>query len=167
MSDHDPRQPWEPNPRAMGNWRAMFEQPRGAGPSPTQPVPNDLGSEDAVSGVDLREYRPWIVQRARTRPVMMLELRRYDARAGLWRGWAFPYHCVVGIEFIGDRLLSLDLGARQFVIEGRGLDELARHIRLGSAESIVEHADRLWSKPESGGLVTAIKLVLADPAPSP
>lgn len=42
---------------------------------------------------------------------------------------AYPHLIVV--EYIGDKMLSLDFGIRQFMLEGRGLCELAERLQLG------------------------------------
>jgi hypothetical protein len=40
---------------------------------------------------------------------------------------AYPHLIVV--EYIGGKMLSLDFGTRHFIIEARGLYELARHLQ--------------------------------------
>lgn len=171
MSTHQ-SQGWEPDPRKMGNWRSMFEQPRRDGQPPGSPEPAvhgpaspDAGLDDAESDIDLRQYRPWILQRGRSRPPMMLELRRYDARAGHWQGWSMPYPNLYAVEFMGDRMLSLDFGVRQFVIEGRGLDVLAGHLSLGRVQRVVEYAAATWPHEPQGPVVSAIRRAGAQNAP--
>lgn len=165
MSTH-PSQGWEPDPRKMGNWRSMFEQPRRDGQPPGSPepaahgpAPQDTEMNDASPEIDLREYRPWTLQRGRSRPPMMLELRRYDARAGLWQSWAMSYPSLYAVETLGDRMLSLDFGSRLFVIEGAGLVELARRIQQGMAVAIQEYAAPVWPDRPPGAIVTAIRRV--------
>lgn len=56
-------------------------------------------------------------------------------------------------------MLSLDFGERQFVIEGHGLDELARHFQQGTVIKIVEYAPAIWPTRADGPVVTAIRKV--------
>jgi hypothetical protein len=95
----------------------------------------------------------------------MLELRRYDARAGLWQGWSMPYPNLYAVEFMGDRMLSLDFGVRQFVIEGRGLDVLARHLSLGGVQRVIEYAAATWPEQPQGPMVSAIRRAGAQASP--
>lgn len=170
MTEQNPG--WEPDPRRMGNWRAMFEQPRrdGEPPGPPGPLPadtttyDDTALDDAAEG-DAREYRPWILQRGRSRPAMMLGLRRFDPRAGFWQGWGMPYPSLYAVEYMGDRMLSLDFGSRQFVIEGDGLMPLARYIKQGAVAVIQEYAAPVWPERPEGPIVTAIRRVGADGTP--
>ncbi|EQB16949.1 hypothetical protein [Sphingobium lactosutens] len=165
MSDRNPNG-WEP--KNMGNWQAMFEQPRRDGQPPGQSAPPPPAQDDAPGeddrAPDFTDYRPWIVQRVRSRPALMLELRRYEPRSGLWQGWAMPYHGLYAVEYVGARMLSLDFGARQFVIEGRGLDALARHIQQGTVETVLEYAPQVWAAQPVGAMVAAIKEVRAQDA---
>lgn len=154
---------WEP--QGLGkNWRAMFEQPRPPDAPPEPAVPPSIGDasgEDDSAVLDLTEYRPWILQRARTRPALMLELRRYEPRSGQWTGWAMAYHGLNAVDFVGGRMLALDFGARQYIIEGSGLDALARHIQQGTVLGIIEHHTALWPRPVDDAVVTAIRRVEA------
>ena len=163
---------WEPDPRRMGNWRSMFEQPRRDGqppgatyPSPAAP-PDDSDLRETEQETDQREYHPWILQRGRSRPAMMLSLRRFDLRSGMWQGWGLPYPSLHAVEYMGDRMLSLDFGARQFVIEGRGLMELARHIEQGAVVSIQEYAEPVWAYRPEGPIVAAIQRAGIEGPPS-
>lgn len=161
MTEHNPHS-WEPDPRKVGNWRAMFEPPRNGeppGPSAAAPAYDDTLPADDAADLDPKQYRPWLLQRGRSRPAMMLELRRYEPRSGLWQGWAMSYHGLHGVDFIGDRMLSLDFGSRQFVVEGRGLDTLARHLALGTVQGITEYAASIWPGRPEGPVVTAIRRV--------
>lgn len=167
-----PRQPFQPPPFPA-------EPPPGGAPRPgidAAPLVDPFGGEGALSPrtpavppddddgreLDLTVYRPWIIQRVRSRPAMMLDLRRFDARSGLWSGCAVAYPCLVAIQYTGDKLLSLDFGARQFMIEGQGLDELLRHIQQGCVTAVQEYAPQLWPERPSGAMVAAIRL-LTDP----
>ncbi|MEQ6335673.1 hypothetical protein [Sphingobium sp. MK2] len=156
---------WEPDPRRVGNWRAMFEQPRRDGEPPgpaaaSAPLREEPADEEGRA-LDLTEYKPWIIQRARSQPALMLECRKFEPRARIWTGWAMAYHSLYAVEFIGDRMLSLDFGTRQFAIEGHGLDELVRHIQQGTALGVIEYAAELWPGVKASPLVTAIRRVEA------
>ena len=153
------------------SWRRMFElQGRGVGRPPTgAPPPGrspEPSFEEEASPVDLSDYSPWTIQRGRSRPAMMLQLRRLEPKSGLWTGWGLSYPHLVALEYTGDRLLSLDFGSRQFMIEGRGLDELARHIQQGVVLSVQEYAPSIWPGRPEGQFITSIRQ-LGDPARSP
>ena len=159
-----------------GNWRDMFEQgrsgARGIG-APQQPPhmpppqsslphgePNGHASapyeDDGALALDLSVYRPWVLQRGRGRPSMLLELRRYEPKSGLWIGWQIAYPHLIAVEYIGDKMLSLDFGTRQFMIEGHGLDQLARHLQQGAVQTVVEYSDRVWGQRPEGAVVQRI-----------
>lgn len=124
------------------------------------PSPGDNAGEAAAAlALDTRDYRPWIVQRGRSRPTLMLELRRYEPRSSLWSSWAMAYPSLYALDQTGDRLLSLDFGNRHFVIEGHGLDQLAQHIQQGSALAVIEHSAALWATRPDGPCVTAIRRI--------
>lgn len=160
MTDHRHTNSWEPDPRQVStNWQSMFDTRR-AGPATEQPaappqIEDDLAEPDAAH-FDLTEYKPWVLQRARTRPALMLELRRYEARSGLWQGWAMPYHNLYAVEYVGDRMLTLDFGARQFMVEGRDLDYLGRYLRQGTVLTINEYSSSLWPAFTDKPAVTSI-----------
>lgn len=161
---------WEPDPRQVGkNWRDMFRDPQRDGQPPSQaaqpPTTRDELPDEDGGALDLTEYKPWIVQRVRSRPALMLELRRYEPRSGLWSGWAMPYHSLYAVEYVGDRLLSLDWNARRFVIEGKGLEALARHIQRGTVETVLEYAPHVWAAQPVGSMVVAIREVKVQDAP--
>jgi hypothetical protein len=159
------------------NWREMFEQGRsgngrgvernmgGAVPpmqqgnyAPTHaPAPQqDEPDDDDAPALDLSTYRPWTLQRGQGRPSMLLDLRRYEPKSGLWIGWQMAYPHLIAVEYIGDKMLSLDFGTRQFMIEGRGLDELARHLQQGSVVSVVEFNERVWGVAGQGPIIDRI-----------
>ncbi len=165
---HDTSRGWEPDPQKTGNWRAALMQDRGApigSPSPAAQgeAPQAQAPHADVSAPDPGQYKPWIMQRARTAPALMLEFRRYEPRSGLWTGWAIAYPHLVALEYTGDKLLSLDFGARQIVVEGRGLDELARHIQQGTVLAIQEYALAIWPSAHDGPSVSAIRNVKTAP----
>lgn len=107
---------------------------------------------------DTNEYRPWVLQRG-ARPVLMLHLRRHDPKSGLWMGWELSYPNLVEVGYTGDRLLSLDFGSRQFMLEGAGLDELALHLQNGNVLMVQEHTASMWPGQMVGACVTAIRRI--------
>jgi len=120
--------------------------------------PEEVSEEAALAlGADTGEYHPWILQRGRSRPAIMLDLRRYEPRSALWCGWAVAYPQLVAVEYTGDRMVSLDFGGRVFMLEGRGLDELVRHLQQGTVLTVQEYAASLWPVRPSGPMVTAIR----------
>jgi hypothetical protein len=132
----------------------------GSGHRQSPPSPEEITDEAALALVqDATDYRPWILQRGRSSPVMMLHLRRYDPRSRLWQGWQIAYPHLIAADYTGDTLLSLDFGTRQFVIEGRGLDELARHLQTGSVLMVQEYAASQWPTKPQDVMVASIKLV--------
>ena len=155
---------------AHGKWSERFEQGRPALASvPTQsPAPASIGGdereEDSLA-LDLSVYRPWVIQRGRSRPAVLLDLRRYDAKSGMWMGWQMAYPHLVAAEYVGDRMLSLDFGTRQFMIEGRGLDALARHLQQGTVLAIQEYSEKVWPTSSPDGSVTRISKIEPDGAP--
>jgi hypothetical protein len=150
------------------NWRDRFEQPRqpahpvaGMPPEAQAHPPND---DDGLE-LDPQEYSPWVLQRGRSRPALMLHLRRYEPKAGLWMGWQLSYPHLIAVEYVGDRSLSLDFGKRQFVIEGKGLIELARRIQDGSVVAIQEYAASVWPERSGEAVVTGIKRPICNNSP--
>lgn len=148
------------------HWRDMLnQQGRGARqvggdtPPPQPPRPPIEPEREEPLELDMAEYRPWILQRGRTRPAALLDLRWHDARAGLWLGCAIAYPQLAAVEYIGDKMLSLDCGKRQFVIEGEGLGELVRRIQDGSVIAIQEYAAAVWPQRPAGSVVTSVKRV--------
>ncbi len=150
-----------------GQWREMFEPSRGARPAGAPPpsmVPEE--PEGDALPLDTTVYRPWIVQRVRARPSMLLDLRSFDARSGMWMGTAVAYPHLIAVEYVGDRMISLDFGLRQYVVQGRGLDELVRLVQEASVLAIQEYSDKVWATLPSGPVVTAIRRAgMDDPPP--
>jgi hypothetical protein len=150
------------------NWRDMFEPSRNTGrgigrdgisaPPSSQPEREALPVDDGLD-IDTTDYKPWVLQRGRGRPVMMLHLRRFDPKSGLWIGWQLAYPHLVAVEYIGDKMLSLDFGTRQFMIEGTGLGELARHLQSGSVLMVQEYCEKVWPVRFSGPIVTSVKKI--------
>ncbi len=150
----------QPQGRALGGYDDGFDpRQRQAGAAMSRPplTPEEITDEAAMAlALDAPEYKPWVLQRGRGRPAMMLHLRRYEPKSGLWVGWQIAYPHLVAVEYTGDRILSLDFGARQFMIEGNGLHELARHLQLGSVLMVQEYAQNLWPTCQQGALVQSI-----------
>jgi hypothetical protein len=120
-------------------------------------TPEEITDEAAMAlALDAPEYKPWVLQRGRSRPAMMLHLRRFEPKSGLWCGWQIAYPHLVAVEYTGDKMLSLDFGARQFVIEGDNLSELARHLQNGSVLMVQEYSQNLWPICQQGALVKSI-----------
>jgi hypothetical protein len=164
------------------NWRGMFErggtvQPQTPRGKPTPPPGFDDGYQHPPSAsggraplthaditdeatmalaLDAPEYKPWVLQHGSGRPAMMLHLRRFEPKSGLWVGWQLAYPHLVAVEYIGDKMLSLDFGTRQFVIEGTGLQELARHLQSGSVLMVQEYSPHIWQARPLDGLIDTI-----------
>jgi hypothetical protein len=163
------------------NWRDMFERGRSeqpqdsARPSPearapgpsadrhTPPqdaapiAPEDITAEAAMAlADDTHDYRPWTVQRGRMRPAIMLHLRRFEPRSGLWMGWQLAYPHLIAVEYTGDRMVSLDFGSRQFAVTGNGLGELVGHLQTGNVLTITEYSKALWPTSPAQARVDAI-----------
>jgi hypothetical protein len=154
-----------------GNWRDRFEPQRdiggsamGAPPPMSAQRPPDAELDDDGPALDIAHYRPWTLQRGRSRPVMMLDMKRYDERSGFWTGWAVSYPHLIALQYTGDRLLSLDFGARQFIIEGDGLGELARHLQQGAVLTIHEYASSIWPTFNKDSCVRMIRQITAGDA---
>jgi hypothetical protein len=158
------RDAFEPNRKGGGFAASLRPDPastpphgmgRAATAAPQQPRGEEPPIDDGLD-LDMAEYKPWVLQRGRSRPVMMLHLRRYEPKSGLWMGWQIAYPHLVAVEYIGDKMLSLDFGQRQFVIEGTGLDELARHLQSGSVLMVQEYAPKVWAERPDGAMVARI-----------
>jgi hypothetical protein len=113
--------------------------------------------EDEPLALDPGHYRPWVLQRGRSRPAMLLDLRRYEPRSGMWTGWALSYPSLVAAEYVGERMLSLDFGERQFMIEGDGLSDLMAQLQLGTVISVQEYSAAVWPNRPAGPHVTSIR----------
>lgn len=113
------------------------------------------GEPDIAPPPDPREYKPWILQRG-GRPAMFLDLRRFEPKTGDLIGTQMSYPHLIAIDYIGDRMVSLDFGARQFVVEGTGLSELPGRLQQGMVLAIQEFSSILWKSPTAERLVTRI-----------
>jgi hypothetical protein len=140
-----------------GNWRDRFEQGRDGRPAPPPPPVAEIEEESIAP--DLSVYRPWIIQRGRTRPALLLNLRKFDPKSGFWIGWQAAYPHLVAADYVGERMLSLDFGARQFVIEGTDLSELLRHLQQGTVLAIQEYSSAIWPRDPAGPFVQLIMKV--------
>ena len=155
----------DPNP---SNWRGMFEQGRNHGrsmgrdgmsaPQPPPPERDEPPTDDALD-LDLAHYQLWVLQRGRARPAMMLHLRRFEPKSGLWIGWEIAYPHLIAVEYIGDKMLSLDFGTRQLMLQGHGLDELAARLQQGTVLMVQEYCDKVWPTRAAGGVITSITKV--------
>lgn len=139
----------------------VYDDGHDAALSGTPPLsPEAINDEAAMAlALDAPDYRPWIIQRGRTRPSLMLHLRRYDPRSRQWSGWAVAYPHLVAVEYTGDSLLSLDFGTRQFMLEGHKLGELIDHLQSGHVLCIQEYAPALWPAPPVGARIAEIRMV--------
>jgi hypothetical protein len=144
-----------------GNWRDRFEQGRGE-QHPVPPPPLIEDEEDLIQPGAI-PYRPWIIQRGRTRPALLLNLRKFDPKSGMLIGWQASYPYLISADYVGERMLSLDFGRRQFVIQGTDLTELLRHLQQGTVLAIQEYAAQVWPQLPPGPVVTAIAKVERQP----
>lgn len=140
---------------------------RGGLASAPAPLHRDEPSDDDEREIDLTDYQPWVLQRGRNRPALMLNLRRFDAKAAMWTGWAIAYPQLAAVEYVGDRMLSLDFGLRKFVLEGEGLGELVNRLQQGGVLAIQEYCDRVWPSRPAGAFVSAIRLAAVAPGSPP
>ena len=140
-----------------GNWRDKFEQGHEGRPIPAALPP--IEDEDVSIAPDPVVYRPWIIQRGRSRPALLLNLRKFDLRSGLLVGFQASYPYLVSADYVGERMLSLDFGRRQFVIQGSDLSELLRHLQQGTVLAIQEYSAQVWPQLPPGPVVTAIDKV--------
>ncbi len=138
---------------------AAHARANGDMPHPPQ-TPEDITDEAAMAlAGDTAEYMPWVLQRGSARPMMMLHLRRFEPKSGLWCGWEIAYPHLIAVEYTGDKMLSLDFGTRQFMLQGHGLDELAARLQQGTVLMVQEYCDRVWPTRGAGGVVNSITLI--------
>jgi hypothetical protein len=131
---------------------------RANGDMPQPPLtPEEVTDEAAMAlAGDTAEYAPWVLQRGGSRPAMMLHLRRFEPKSGLWIGWEIAYPHLIAVEYTGDKMLSLDFGTRQFMLQGSGLDELAARLQQGTVLMVQEYCDKVWPQRPAGGVITSI-----------
>lgn len=131
---------------------------RANGDMPHKPLtPEDITDEAAMAlAGDTAEYAPWVLQRGGSRPAMMLHLRRFEPKSGLWCGWEIAYPHLIAVEYTGDKMLSLDFGTRQFMLQGHGLDELVARLQQGTVLMVQEYCDKVWPARGAGGVVNSI-----------
>lgn len=137
-------------------WQDMF-QPHGGGSHPGVPSSDRSDGLEDEPGLIPAHYRPWVLQRVKSRPAMMMHLRRFEARSGLWMGWALSYPNLVAAEYTGDRMLSLDFGARQFMVQGVGLDQLIAPLQQGVVIALYEHTTSVWPGASAGPVISSIR----------
>lgn len=111
---------------------------------------------------DRQEYRPWIIQRGRSRPALLLNLRRYDPRSGLLIGWQASYPHLVAADYVGERMVMLGFGTRHFVIEGNELGKLIHHLQQGTVLAVQEYSATVWPNNPAGPVVTQIVKIEAE-----
>ena len=133
-------------------------QPPPDGDADRSPLSSEEVADEAAMALalDATEYKPWVLQRGRSRPAMMLHLRRFEPKSGLWMGWQMSYPHLIAVEYVGDKMLSLDFGTRQFVIEGRGLQDLAQPLQRGAVLAIQEYSTDHWNSIDLANVVTSI-----------
>ncbi len=165
---------------STSHWRQMFERDgKPSTGSSTRPVhtapstsyddgyraaaqdaslsPHEITDEAAMALAEAtQEYRPWVLKRA-ARPAMLLHLRRYNSKSRQWIGSLESYPHLIAAEYIGDRMLSLDFGARHFVIEGTGLHELIAHLQMANVQMVQEYAPGVWGPNSPPVFVSAIR----------
>jgi hypothetical protein len=150
--------------RPLGGYDDGFDpaQRQAGGEMPRPPLtPEEITDEAAMAlALDTAEYKPWVLQRGRGRPAMMLHLRRFEPKSGLWVGWQLAYPHLVAVEYTGDRMLSLDFGTRHFIVEGNGLHELARHLQSGSVLMVQEYSSEVWGGCQRDPTIAAIRSVV-------
>ena len=135
---------------------AMRAQANGTMPQPPL-TPEDIIDEATMAlGRDMVEYTPWVLQRGGSRPAMMLHLRRFEPKSGFWCGWEIAYPHLIAVEYTGDKMLSLDFGTRQFMLQGLGLDELVARLQQNSVLMIQEYCDKVWPQRPAGGFIISI-----------
>ncbi len=148
---------------AHGGYDDGFDAPRAhaTGAMPHNPLtPEDITDEAAMAlAHDTAEYAPWVLQRGLSRPAMMLHLRRFESKSGLWIGWQLSYPHLIATEYTGDKMLSLDFGTRQFMLQGLGLDELVARLQQNSVLMVQEYCDKVWPMRPAGGVITSITLI--------
>ena len=148
---------------AHGGYDDGFDASRAQanGKMPQPPLtPEDITDEAAMAlAGDTDEYVPWVLQRGPSRPAMMLHLRRFEPKSGLWNGWEIAYPHLIAVEYIGDKMLSLDFGTRQFMLQGHGLDELVARLQQGTVLMVQEYCNQVWPTRGAGAVVTSITLV--------
>lgn len=149
-----------PQGRSLGGYDDGFDlsQRQAGGEMSRSPLtPAEISDEAAIAlALDAPEYRPWVLQRGSGRAAMMLHLRRFEPKSGLWIGWQLAYPHLVAVEYTGDRMLSLDFGTRQFMIQGYGLGELAARLQQCSVLMVQEYAQSVWPARGDGGNISSI-----------
>lgn len=146
------------------NWQDKFNPNRPAAQLGGGSPPLTSRDEPVDDGLDLdmAEYKPWVLQRGRSRPAMMLHLRRFEPKSGLWMGWQLSYPHLQAVEYVGDKMLSLDFGQKKFIINGTGLHEVLQHLQSGSTLILQEYGIKIWCARKNSGVITSINKVRYD-----
>lgn len=140
----------------MSNWQEMFDKQRPAATLVKPEPASDVASEpEFAPPPDPREYKPWILQRG-GRPALFIDLRRFDPKAGFLIGCQMSYPHLVAVDYIGDHMVALDFGSRQFVIEGESLSELPPRIQQGSVLAIQQYSTQIWRQHARGPVINAL-----------
>lgn len=140
----------------MSNWKDLLGKADG---STALPEAADEAAEPTTEFApppDPAEYRPWLLQRGRGRPALFLDLRWFEPRTGVLMGAQMSYPHLFSVDYLGDRMVSLDFGNRHYVIEGTGLGELPMWLQQGMVLAIQEHSKSVWPTEVSGPLVSRI-----------
>lgn len=134
---------------------------RANGSMPRPPLtPEEISDEAAMAlALDGADYKPWVLQRGGSRPVMSLHLRRFEPKSGQWSGWQVSYPHLIATEYVGDEMLSLDFGTRQFILQGYGLDTLVTRLQQVCVLMVQEYSDKVWPACGNGAVITSITLV--------
>lgn len=69
------------------------------------------------------------------------------------------YPHLIAVEYTGDKMLSLDFGTRQFILQGYGLNELTARLQQNTVLMIQEYSDKVWPVRGAGGVITSITKV--------
>lgn len=144
----------------MSTWQDMFDKRQVAATEALSTNPAQLASDEPewAPPPDPAEYKPWLMQRG-GRPAMFIDLRRFEPRTGSLIGSLMSYPALIAVDYIGDHMLALDFGARQFVLEGAGLDSLAARLQQGMVLAIQEFSPKVWATSVPAQVVRKIATV--------
>lgn len=131
------------------NWEEFYKRSPASG---TPSVKEDAQDEfDELPGIDPREYKPFFLQRGRSRPAMFLDLRSIDPRSGALTGTMLSYPQLVAVDYVDDHTILLDFGMRHVRIEGEGLAELIARLHSGSVSVVQAWSPKIWGAEEPKG----------------
>ena len=142
------------------SWTETFGKKAAASVDPRLPdLPHPESDEPAwAPPPDPAEYRPWLMQRG-GRPALFIDLRRFEPKTGMLIGSLMSYPALIAMDYIGDHMLALDFGSRQFVIEGKGLDGLAARLQQGMVLAIQEFSPKVWANSMPAQVVRKIATI--------